>query len=39
MVAEVKFETCLRFLDFALVLDAPDSSKAKGKSILGLKPI
>ena len=39
MVAEVKFETCLRFLDFALVLDVPDSSKAKGKSILGLKNI
>ena len=39
MVAEVKFETCLRFLDFGLVLDVPDSSKAKGKSILRLKRI
>ena len=39
MVAEVKFETCLRFVDFALALDVPDSSNAKGKSILGLKRI
>ena len=39
MVAEVTFKTCLRFLGFALLLDFPDSSKAKGKSILGLKRI
>ena len=33
MVAEVTFETCLRFLDFALVLESSDSSdKAKGKA-------
>ena len=32
MVAEVTFKTCLRFLDFALVLEYSDSSdKAKGK--------
>ena len=31
MVAEVTFETCLRFLDVALVLESSDSSdKAKG---------
>ena len=33
MVAAVTFETCLRFLDFALVLESCDSSnKAKGKA-------
>ena len=33
MVAEVTFETCLRFLDFALVLESSDSSnKVKGKA-------
>ena len=33
MVAEVAFETCLRFLDFVLVLASSDSSnKAKGKA-------
>ena len=33
MVAEVTFETCLRFLDFALVLESCDSSnEAKGKA-------
>ena len=33
MVAEVAFETCLRFLDFVLVLESSDSSnKAKGKA-------
>ena len=32
MVAEVTFDTCLGFLDFALVLESSDSSdKAKGK--------
>ena len=33
MVAEVTFVICLRFLDFALVLESPDSSiKTKGKA-------
>ena len=34
-VAEVQFETCLRFLGFAFVLDSPDSSKAKVELISG----
>ena len=33
MVTEVTFETCLRFLDFALVLESSDSSnKTKGRA-------
>ena len=34
-VAEVQFETCLRFLGFAFVLYSPDLSKAKGELISG----
>ena len=33
MPAEVTFNTCLRFLGFAFVLDSPDSSNAKGEFI------
>ena len=31
MVAEVTFETCLRFLDFAFLESCDSSNKAKGK--------